>query len=678
MRPEDRPAFYLDRDSAWPGARIELFASAAGRTRASLVRLSGIAGVPMPDRYLEHPAGWSTTLDLTVQEVPRGSSARTPQGPAVVAGERWCWRLRLQPWLVDSGTVIGWGEVQLSMAHGQLHACHGGGAVHCAIDSGRWSDVTLDFAAGTLTLAVAPVGADCWHRCATHASAQTRDEAVAGSLTFGHGFNGRIESPTLKVDGAIVAHWDFARGMMQQLVPGSGPRAADLTLVNAPRRAVTGSAWTGRVHDWRQAPAEYGAIHFHDDDIADCGWPLSGVLDLPDGLAGGVHVVRLENDAGVRHVPLFVRSRRARIVWLASTLSYLAYGNSLWQSASGTAWQAGFPADLALSSRFGASSYSLHRDGSGIGLVSRRRPILSTTPGFLGEAIGGQVLFNDDLRIIAWLDAVGEPYDVITDHDLHSEGASALAGHEVLVTGCHPEYHTRETLDAIEGFAARGGRILYMGANGFYWRVGLLPDMPHVMEIRRAEGGIRTWAEPPGEYHHQSDGELGGLWRRLGRPPNRLVGAGFSAQGSETETRAFVPAADAQKGRAAFLWEGVKSGPIGADQGFGAAAGYELDRADTALGTPPHAVVVARSAPFGPLTFPVNEERLTGELLATDDPCRAEIVFAEGPNGGATLALGSIMAAGCLSESDGLGRLAANALRRFVDPLPLVPAVPCD
>jgi len=70
--------------------------------------------------------------------------------------------------------------------------------------------------------------------------------------------------------------------------------------------------------------------------------------------------------------------------------------------------------------------YCRHRDGTGIGHVSTRRPVLHATPGFFGEAIGGQVALNDDLRITRWLDGVGEPYDVVTDHDLNEYGAHAL------------------------------------------------------------------------------------------------------------------------------------------------------------------------------------------------------------------------------------------------------------
>jgi N,N-dimethylformamidase len=96
------------------------------------------------------------------------------------------------------------------------------------------------------------------------------------------------------------------------------------------------------------------------------------------------------------------------------------------------------------------------------------------------------------------------------------------------MAGSHPEYRTRETLDALEAYHDRGGRFCYMGGNGFYWKVALAPEKDGMIEIRRGEGGIRAWAAEPGEYYNQFDGEYGGLRRRNGRAPQRLASVGSS------------------------------------------------------------------------------------------------------------------------------------------------------
>ena len=65
----------------------------------------------------------------------------------------------------------------------------------------------------------------------------------------------------------------------------------------------------------------------------------------------------------------------------------------------------------------------------------------------------------------------------------------------------------------------------------FYWKIVPHKFLKGVYEIRRAEGGIRAWAAEPGEYYSAFDGSYGGLWRRNGFPPQKLVGVGFSGQG---------------------------------------------------------------------------------------------------------------------------------------------------
>jgi N,N-dimethylformamidase len=673
MQRMTRPVGYLHDWTLSPGSTVELRASGDGRAQVQLVRLSGLIGKPLPHAYAETALGEPVDVMLSPQPVPAGSFAHAAHGPAVPAGDGWCWRLRLFPTLVDQGEVMAWGDgPRIALDQGMLVAAWQGQTARLPISARSWWECELALQDGAMSLTLTPVGGNAWALGPPRRAAMPlASQAIAGPLVLGRGFNGKLEAPSLEASGAVVARWDFAAAMTTQHVPGEGPRAAPLALVNAPRRAVTGSRWTGEHHDWTTQPGHYGAIHFHDDDLSDCCWPVTAALPLPEDTSSGIYAVRIDSAAGTRHVPFFVRGRKAAsIAFLVPTFSYLAYGNSRWHSVSGGAAQAPYVAELADMQRHGLSLYSLHRDGSGIGSVTRRRPIINSEPGFLGEAIGGQVLFNDDLRIIAWLDALGMPYDIVTDDDLHAQGTAALAGYRVILTGVHPEYHSRQTLDAIEGFAATGGRIIYLGGNGFYWRVDMLPGAQHVMELRRAEGGIRTWAEEPGEYVHQSDGRLGGLWRRLGRAPNQLVGIGFSAQGVEDDSAPFARTPAAADPRAAWLFEGVIAEPFGCDQGFGAAAGYELDRADWRLGTPAHALVIAQSLPMTAATWPVNEERLTTELLTAEDPIRADITFFERKGGGAVLSFGSIMLAGCLEETDGLGRLLANAVRRFAAPEP--------
>ena len=177
---------------------------------------------------------------------------------------------------------------------------------------------------------------------------------------------------------------------------------------------------------------------------------------------------------------------------------------------------------------------------------------------------------------------------MITDEDLHREGLPLLKRYRAVMTGTHPEYHSLEMLDALQTYVDGGGRLVYLGANGFYWRVTYHPELPGVIELRRSEGGCRTWLAEGGEYYHGFTGDYGGLWLRQGRPPQALVGVGFSAEGFDYSSY-YRRLPDSFDDRAAFIFEGIAPDERLGDFGLigDGAAGLEVDRADRSLGTPP-------------------------------------------------------------------------------------------
>ena len=71
-----------------------------------------------------------------------------------------------------------------------------------------------------------------------------------------------------------------------------------------------------------------------------------------------------------------------------------------------------------------------------------------------------------------------------------------------------------EELDAFEAYLDRGGRVMYMGGNGFYWRTAVHGA---AIELRRGRGSTATWKSPVGEDYSAFTGEIGGLWRDVGR-----------------------------------------------------------------------------------------------------------------------------------------------------------------
>ena len=515
-----------------------------------------------------------------------------------------------------------------------------------------------------------------------------------------HHFTGKLEDPAIipafiaawRDAGAtlealapdLLAGWDLSLGIDSDSIYDIGPHACHGTLVNSPTRAVVGTRWSGREHCWRHAPQDYGAIHFHDDDLGDCNWQADFSWTVPDDLRSGAYALHLTCEAGEDWLPLYVLPKRqgpfAPIVFLASTFTYQAYANHARSSVDDAyfervaAWGA-YPHNPVRYPAYGRSTYNRHHDGSGISFSSRHRPIMTMRPGFMtfNDARGsGLRHYPADLHLLAWLEAKGFDFDIVTDEDLDDEGAGLLAPYRVVLTGSHPEYHTLGTLDALAAYTQRGGRLCYLGGNGFYWRVARDKARPHLIELRRAEGGIRTWAAEPGEYFHQTDGQLGGLWRRNRRPPQMLVGVGFSCQAAfEGVPYRRLPAS--HDARFAWMFEGIEDEVLG-DYGLsgGGAAGFELDRAEATLGTPDGTVILARSAGLLPSFTTVPEELLSLTISINGEPVadlsRGEIVYFETPAGGAVFSVGSITFCGSLWRNGFEGpvsRLLENVVRRF-------------
>ncbi|GCL62379.1 N,N-dimethylformamidase beta subunit family domain-containing protein [Pseudaquabacterium pictum] len=584
-----------------------------------------------------------------------------------------------------------------------------------------WTDLTLvvDSAARMLTLSARPLAGPATSQAVQLALAAapvlqspTRCLSLASASDTApvDCFNGRLEAPVLLAralptgdtvsrpaadDPACIAAWDFALEMHSQRVVDTGPHAHHGRLVNTPTRAVCGARWTGQEHCFRHAPAEYGAIHFHDDDLDDCRWPATHAVHLPAGLKSDAYALLLQAGDAAENIPFFVvpplGRPTAKIAVLVSTYTYTIYGNHArpewmidpaWRAdlvAQNQAWGA-YPYNPGEHRDYGLSTYNYHSDGSGIALVSWRRPMLNLRVGYVTypyPEIRGSGLrhYPADSHLLLWLAQMGHEVDLITDDELHREGQALLAPYKAVLTGSHPEYHTPQMLDALQAFRDNGGRLAYLGGNGFYWKIALDPVRDGLIEIRRGEGGIRAWAAEPGEYFQQFDGQYGGLWRRNARPPQKLVGVGFTAQGNFVGSHYRIDPAARSNPRVSWLLEGVAAETVGGEgfSGHGA-AGFELDRVDTRLGSPANAVVVARSEnhpPEAPWVL-VPEEQLTHITTIPGQPhkalIRADMTWFDCPGGGEVFAVGSITFCGALPVNGGdndISRILDNVVRRF-------------
>jgi N,N-dimethylformamidase len=718
---------YCEPFSVCAGETVELKLSAEqpGRCRLEVVRLIcgdlSSRGPGLQEQVLPRPAGaapsWPAELDVRHQPLRPGSDIVVDRAPWL--DELRSFTLQVLVWPTRPGvgeqslvSLTGppgagfalvldeTGRVQLRVGSDSVTAPH-------PLAGRRWYRLTATFDAtfGQLALRQEPLPtrspseALLLHGGRAEALAEdlVGSRIGGGTLRFAGTFDGRLEAPLLldvatgepdellrRRPGTGHARWDFATGIGTTAVHDSGPHGLHGRTRQSPDRAVTGSRWDGSVQRWQDAPEHYAAIHFHRDDLTDAAWRSDLALTVPDDLPSGLYAFRVTAaDGEVQRTPFVVTPRpggsRARLALLLPTATYWAYANHR-MTISGAEF---FPSRNRLRPAFqyvrdhpevGLSMYEYHADGSGVMVSSRRRPILNLEPGADGWA------FSADTNLIAYLTHFGEPFDVITDDDLHRQGRALLEHYPVVLTGSHPEYWSTAMLDALEQWLGDGGRLLYLGGNGFYWRVAWSEDEPWVMEVRRAEDGTRGWIAEPGEYYHAHGGEYGGLWRRLGRAPNLLVGVGFAAQGFDRASP-YRRTEASTTGRAAWAFAGVEGEVIG-DYGVGGgAAGQEIDRYDPRLGSPAHAVVLANSFDHSPQMLRTKEEFLATAVLPEDPNIRADVVFFEGPAGGAVFSVGSIAWYGALAHQDyrnDIARITGNVLRRFLDPEPFPPPPPAS
>jgi N,N-dimethylformamidase len=588
LRPGESIGFCLSQDSDEP-VDFDLVRLIHGDLHAD--------GPGLKETVIDHAA--NGRYEVALQTMHAGSSAVVENTDQLAVTSTWTVSALVCPTLptgsaqailgrYDASTHSGWvlhldegGRPTVTSGTGEAH-----GAVSLAepLVRGCWYLVwaCLDADSGSVTVGATPAVTSTNSRlrsvpalATASASAELpvawsqpyplRFAAVSdGERTAWH-LNGKLERPRI-IDGAvplggpdpvlnpdaIVAEWDFA--LQPSVTPASGDTVRELRgtgctarLVNLPTRAVTGSAWDGTVHSHLAAPEHYAAVHFHDDDVGAANWDVTVEMVLPDDLPTGIYAGRCRDGTSEHYVVFYVRApigQESDVALLIPTFSYRAYANDhsphdmpFAQMIIGhTPVLSRADVQLDEHREYGLGHYDTHSDGSGVSITDRRRPVLNLAPKsnyWLSSSTVWQ--FNADLHLVDWLTERGTRFDVVTDTDLHLEGSDALAPYRVVLTGSHPEYASGAMLDALETYLDGGGNMMYLGGNGYYWVTSLDPEDSNIMEVRRW-GGSQAWKARPGEFHHATTGEMGGLWRNRARPPQQLVGVGFVAVGHDVSS----------------------------------------------------------------------------------------------------------------------------------------------
>lgn len=709
---------YLDRLSFLPGDVLRArFSTTAAAFSAELVRLyngddhplgpgvdirpvtSELDGRSFPGR--EQPLRAGSSIVIAETPLPAGthslelSLAFLPTLPE--AGHRQSVVSLRQGEAVVAEAAIG--------ADGRLELAAAGRTVTAGpVVRGRWYELTLHVTGGVAGLRVSAAQGERLDLSLPAALDPGRPLgltfAATGSPARDH-FNGRIDSPRLlAAPSQVLAEWDFGPSTTLRRIANRVGGGFDGRSVNFPLRACLGRAGAADDVDPRLAPAAYNAVHFHDDDLDDAGWEDDVVLTLPSHLPSGVYGLRVRAGDGTEDTLPFVVTpgeRREKVLLVLPTFAYLAYscehvmadaGSRDYLKGVGIEQPPDFGGnkhDAFLLAGGLRSLYDVHTDQSGVCFTSLRKPLPNVRHDHRWAAVAGGPTsahqFSADLHLVAWLTAQGVGFDVVTDEEVHRQGVAALRPYRVVLTGSHPEYPTTPMMAAYEQYLAGGGRLMYMGGNGFYWVTSVDPEEGHTIEIRRT-AGIRAWQPEPGEWHHATTGELGGLWRLRGRAPQRMLGVGMASQGFDVN-RPYDVVADPADPRVAFVFDGVdlSSGRIGdfasMVNGHGA-AGVEIDRADPALGTPDDTIVLATATGFSraygldPVEVALPDGCYDG---TTSDKVRCDLVVLPKPEGGAVFSTGSIAWCGSLLVNGGDNDVSAvtrNVLRAFLhlDELP--------
>ncbi len=222
-------------------------------------------------------------------------------------------------------------------------------------------------------------------------------------------------------------------------------------------------------------PSEYGAIHFHRDDLEDAGWEADFELTIPADLPSGIYAAWLQAGDDEDYLPFTVRpprgTTRSRIAVLMSTVTYVTYAN--FTDIGRDAWREGAytgDADRPAVRRPDAlpRRLRLHRRERAVRHVRRPRGRLGrrATARCCGRSStcarssatgrsAAPARFPADLYQVDWLEQKGIEVDYLTDHDLIAEGVDLLRPYTVVVSSSHHEYWTAGMLDALGGVPRR-------------------------------------------------------------------------------------------------------------------------------------------------------------------------------------------------------------------------------
>ena len=120
---------------------------------------------------------------------------------------------------------------------------------------------------------------------------------------------------------------------------------------------------------------------------------------------------------------------------------------------------------------------------------------------------------RSDVPFLKFLRGTGRTPDVLAEDDLEAfpSGDELRRLYDLVVFPGHTEYVTEHAYDVVQRFRDLGGRLIFLSANNFFWKVEKRGN-----RIRRVK-----------------------LWRELGRPEAALLGVQYRANDDGTKQGPF-------------------------------------------------------------------------------------------------------------------------------------------
>jgi hypothetical protein len=186
------------------------------------------------------------------------------------------------------------------------------------------------------------------------------------------------------------------------------------------------------------------------------------------------------------------------------------------------------------------------RDGNGDGVPDTWYAAGNTAPlsrPFLNRGVPPHYKYYDH-RFMAWVNLTRNGADYLSDADLNgTSGARLRKAYQLLVFEGHHEYVTQHEYDAVTNYRDRGGNLLFLSANNFYWKITIsnrvMTRVAKWRDLGRPEAALIGV-----EFFHNDMGEHRGPWVVL-RAATKLpwlingtglrVGMKFSSGGIEAD-----------------------------------------------------------------------------------------------------------------------------------------------